>query len=110
MNKESIGKNIQHYRKQRGYTQDQLAEALGITKNGIVKIENGYNLPSLENFVLICEFLNVPSDFILADTNKKFEIASYTHKWQRLTEMSNEEYEAITKSIDLFYSHLSNKN
>ena len=107
--KESIGNNIQHYRKQRGFSREELAEALNVSKSAIEKVENGINLPSLENFITICELLDVPSDFILAGVNKKFEIAAYAHKWQQLSEMSDEDYEFFTASLDMFLSLFMNR-
>ena len=47
MNQEKIGKFIQELRKEKGLTQDELAEKLGITKNAVSKWERGISLMDL---------------------------------------------------------------
>lgn len=100
---DSIGKNIKFYRKQRGLTQHQLAEAVDISAQCIRQLENGVHLTSLENFICICKILDVPADFILADIDKKFKIASIAQKWQYLAELDDAEFESLSKSIESVY-------
>lgn len=56
----TIGKNIKKYRNQLGLTQQQLADKLGMSLNFIVKIEVGYDHPSLYALVDISNSLEVP--------------------------------------------------
>ena len=39
---------IRELREQRQWTQEQMAEKLGLTRNGYAKIETGKSMPSLE--------------------------------------------------------------
>lgn len=55
-----IGRRIAQARKRAGLTQEQLAEQLGISPQAVSKWENGWNLPDLENMLLLAEKLNVP--------------------------------------------------
>lgn len=57
-----LGSNIAYYRKKRGYTQEQLAEKVGIAKNYLSLIERpGRAISvSLETLFLIADVLNVP--------------------------------------------------
>lgn len=48
-----IGKNLRKFRKAKGLTQKDLAEAVGVTANYISKIENGNTLFSIN---LLCKF------------------------------------------------------
>ena len=42
------GKRIQQFRKERGLTQEQLAEKLNVSQNTIAKIESGLRRPSID--------------------------------------------------------------
>lgn len=45
---EMIGKMIRKKRKERGYTQDKLAEKAGVNSKSIYRIENGIQTPGVE--------------------------------------------------------------
>jgi len=45
MDMQKIGKQITILRKERGYTQEALAEALSVSPQAISKWENGHSLP-----------------------------------------------------------------
>ncbi len=60
MNISDIGRNIAFLRKNAGFTQEELAEKLGVTAQAVSKWENGHNLPDIENLMLTAELLNLP--------------------------------------------------
>lgn len=100
---ENIGKNIKFYRKQRGFTQDQLAEAVGFSTQSLKQLENNINLTGLDNFVNICKTLDIPSDFILADEDKKFKIAAVAQMMEKLAKLDDDEFNSIAKAIEMIY-------
>ena len=55
-----IGLNILYYRKQKGYTQQQLAEMTSYSKNHIQQIETAKTLPSVIALLDIAEALEIP--------------------------------------------------
>ena len=57
MNQEKIGKFIARYRKDKGLTQENLAEKLNISKNAISKWERGLNLPDVSIMQELCKIL-----------------------------------------------------
>jgi len=57
--KKDLGQRIQKLRKQKKFTQEQLAEIIGIDPKNISKIENGNNYPTSENLAAIAEALGV---------------------------------------------------
>lgn len=59
MDQEKIGKFISMKRKERGITQSELAEKLGITDRAISKWENGICLPDAGNMPELCSILNI---------------------------------------------------
>ena len=60
-----MGKRIKTRRNELNITQLQLAEKIGISNNHLSSIENGKDVPRLENFVRICECLNTRPDYLL---------------------------------------------
>ena len=55
----NIGRRIRHYRKRRGYTQEQLGLSINTSGAYISNIERGVKKPSLDNLVSIAEILDV---------------------------------------------------
>ena len=53
--KESLGKNIQKYRKLNNITQEKLAELINVEINSISSFERGKYFPSPDNLVKISE-------------------------------------------------------
>jgi len=53
-----LGKNIKNRRKQLGYTQQELADKLGISLNFMGKIEVAFSKPSLDTLIKIAEELD----------------------------------------------------
>ena len=66
MNQEKIGKYIQELRKEKGLTQEVLAEKLGITKNAVSKWERGISLMDLSLLKPLSEILDVSITEILS--------------------------------------------
>jgi transcriptional regulator with XRE-family HTH domain len=62
---ETIGKRLSRFRKERGYTQKELAKKIGITHNLVSDYETGRLMPNGEMVVRLAIVLNVTSDEIL---------------------------------------------
>jgi len=58
--KKLLGERIREFRKDKGFTQEQLAEMIGVEPRHISRIEGGYNSPSIERLAKISEALDVP--------------------------------------------------
>ncbi len=56
-----IGLNILHYRKERGITQEQLAELTSYSRNHIQKIETAAAVPSIAALLDIAKALEIPA-------------------------------------------------
>ncbi|MDD3218633.1 MAG: helix-turn-helix transcriptional regulator [Lachnospiraceae bacterium] len=66
MNKK-IGKRVAAIRRQRGYTQEQLAEKMGMSVSAISRLENGNSMVSIEHLVELASILNVGIQDLLCD-------------------------------------------
>lgn len=61
----NIGRRIRHYRKRRGYTQEQLGFSINTSGAYISNIERGVKKPSLDNLASIAEILDVTVNDII---------------------------------------------
>ena len=60
------GQVIQRTRKERGMTQEQLAEKTDVSSNSISRIERGQLVPALSTLIDICNALGIGADAVLA--------------------------------------------
>ncbi len=61
----TIGAKIQNLRKQRGMSQEQLAEALGVSRQAVSKWEAEQSVPDIDKIISICDYFGVTTDYIL---------------------------------------------
>ncbi len=57
----AIGLNILYYRKEKGYTQQQLADMISYSKNHIQQIETAKATPSVIALLDIAQALEIPA-------------------------------------------------
>ena len=70
-----IGIKLQQARKNKGYTQEYVAEQIDKSVDILRSIENGRSVGSVETLLNICNVLEITLDYIFADLlNKKGEI------------------------------------
>lgn len=62
---EILGENVRKYRKDFGMNQEDVAEAIGLTRVSIVNIEQGRQSPAYEKLMLICALFScTPNDLL----------------------------------------------
>ncbi|MDE7342387.1 MAG: ATP-binding cassette domain-containing protein [Lachnospiraceae bacterium] len=66
MNQNKIGAFISERRRAKGWTQNDLAEKLGITDKAVSKWETGRSLPDLSLFVPLCDLLDITLNELFA--------------------------------------------
>ena len=65
----SFGENLRNVRKQRGVTQEELAELLGVSRQAISKWESDGGYPETEKLLVISKTLNISIDYLLNDVS-----------------------------------------
>mgnify|MGYP000104853862 CR=1 FL=1 len=63
----SFASRLRQAREQAGFTQQDLAKKLGVTKNAISNYENGVSSPKWEILVEIFDILHVDPNFLYQD-------------------------------------------
>lgn len=66
----TFGENIKEARKSAGYSQEQLAKVLAVSRSAIAKWEADKGLPDINNLKAISQVLNVSIDYLLDDGTK----------------------------------------
>lgn len=71
----NIADRIQSLRKTKGVSQEQLADALGVSRQAVSKWESEQTTPDLEKIILMSEYFEVTTDYILKgiETVEKME-------------------------------------
>ena len=59
---------LKAYRKKNGYTQDEIAEKLGVSRQAVAKWERGESVPDIESVVSLAGFFGVTVDVLLKST------------------------------------------
>ena len=73
----NIADRIQYLRKQKGYSQEELAEKVGVSRQAVSKWESEQSTPDLEKVIAMSELFEVTTDYILkgiepvSTTNRK---------------------------------------
>lgn len=58
--KKSLGQAIRAHREQKGYTQEYMAEQLGVSRQAVSKWENGATEPSTSNLFALAKLFDIP--------------------------------------------------
>ena len=71
-----IGENIKTYRQKKGYTQEEVANRLHVTRQTISKWEKNYSIPDAEVLVKLADVLEVQTSQLLEDVYKRQTLSS----------------------------------
>lgn len=66
----NLSERLQELRKKEGYSQEQVAEMLGLSRQAISKWESGQGKPEIDNIIKLTEIYHVSADYILSGTEK----------------------------------------
>ena len=93
----NIGTNLYKARKEKGYTQQQLAEMIGVTEQTISNAENGGKAMRPENIAKICKVLGISADYLLFGTENRAALSVSEEEFAKLTP---EQRESIRQILD----------
>lgn len=87
-----LSEKITLLRKQNGWSQEELAEKLGISRQSVSKWESAASLPDLDKIIKMSAIFNVSTDYLLKDEIKEIEYAK--------TDIPNEKNTAYNVSLE----------
>ena len=68
-----LHEKIYYCRKKAGYSQEEMAEKLGVSRQAVSKWETGEAVPELAKFTAIAKLFNVSTDWLLKDDDSEPE-------------------------------------
>ena len=71
---ESIGNRISKYRREKGLTQEELAEKLGVSSQAVSKWENDASCPDISLLPQLCRILSISTDELLTGNNNEVKL------------------------------------
>ncbi|MBS5703000.1 MAG: helix-turn-helix transcriptional regulator [Butyricicoccus pullicaecorum] len=63
-----FGEKLQALRRAKGLSQEQLSEALGVTRQAVSKWELNASIPDVEKLLALSDFFQVSTDYLLKET------------------------------------------
>ena len=63
----SLSDNLRALRKQKGYSQEQLAERLNVSRQAVSKWENGVSDPSTSNLLALAKLYGISAEDLLKE-------------------------------------------
>ncbi len=106
---------LQKLRKEKGYSQDQLAEALGVSRQSISKWERAEASPDSDNLIALAKLYNMSLDELIAPSDYKGQQSENTKKDDvRINlngiEVNDKEGNHVHVGWDGIHVHDNNKN
>ena len=71
MKENQLAQNILYYRKQRGLSQERVAEYLNVSRQAVAKWENNISRPSSDNLILLAELFEVSVEVLLGNKDQE---------------------------------------
>lgn len=61
----NIADRIQHLRKSKGISQEELADKIGVSRQAVSKWESEQSIPDIEKIILLSDYFETTTDFLL---------------------------------------------
>ena len=101
----NLGKKIKSTRKERGYTQEKLAEICDISTGFLGHIERGTRKLSLDTLFCIATVLNVCIDYLLIDSANKSD--NFLEQMDSVARSLNPSaYNSFRKTVKILAEHI----
>lgn len=103
MNQEKIGEFLKELRKEKGITQAQLAEILGVANRSVSRWENGVNMPDFSLLIEIAKFYDVEMGEILDGERKNENMDKKTEETlEKIADYNENEKKLLARRVGHF--------
>lgn len=104
MDQKKIGSFLKELRKEKGLTQEQLAELMYVSDRTVSRWETGSNLPSLDILIRISDYYNVELSEILDGERKSGKMNKELEETVlKVADYSNDEKMKMMKKLHIFH-------
>lgn len=97
-----LADNLKQIRKKHNMSQEDLAEALGVSRQSVSKWESGISYPEMDKVLEICKMFNLNIDELLNQNIK--EVNNNNQTKNNINKIIDDFLEYITKTVDMFSS------
>lgn len=106
-----IGERCRRARETAGYTQEQLAERIGVSTQFLSDAERGVTGMSVSTIIKLCQVLSISTDFLLLGQDTANNAESSLSIFTRIQRLSPQEQEIIEAVSNLMIKsfHLSDE-
>lgn len=73
-----LADKIVRLRKQVGWSQEELAEKMKVSRQSVSKWESAHSIPDINKIIILANLFDVSTDFLLKDENESFEPSQET--------------------------------
>lgn len=104
MNQKRIGLFLKELRKEKGLTQEQLSEILGVTNRSISRWENGVNMPDFDLVIEIANYFDVSMEELLNGERKKEIMDKKSEEiFLKVADYNNDEKIIFSKRVNFVF-------
>lgn len=100
----ALGQNIKLFRKQKGWTQVELAQKLGCSQAMITAYENAQKRPDLDKINRLAQLFGISTDQLLGNEKPPKEVKPKNirlwKRFEKVEQLPKEDQKALTKMID----------
>lgn len=105
MDQKKIGTFLKELRKERGLTQEQLSEILGVTNRSVSRWENGVNMPDFDLVIELANYFDVSIEEFLNGERKSSMIDQKTEETLlKVADYTNEEKIRVTRRLNWIFT------
>ena len=102
MNSENYGTHIKHIRQKMGLTQNQVAEALGVTPGYISNVENNRTAMSLRILTYYAKLCGCSLDSLVGTLDPEYSETALDRKLNAIMQLDVDTKEKLLKTIEIW--------
>ena len=103
MNSENYGTHIKHIRQKMGLTQNQVAEALGVTPGYISNVENNRTAMSLRILTYYARLIGCSLDALIGELDSEYSETALDRKlYQTILKLDIDAKEKLLKTLEIW--------
>ena len=103
----TLAEKIIKLRKQKGWSQEELAVRLGISRQSVSKWESAASVPDLERIIRLSEIFGVSTDYLLKDEDEKVEEEPWVFEAEDSAERQSEYMRRVSQEEAEAYMDLT---
>lgn len=100
-----LAKRLRELREEKGYTQQEIANKLGLTKGAYGAYERGTNIPDAKTLLTLSEIFDVTADYLLGRVDNKIQLYGLSNEEEEIVEiiktLTKEQTKSLTDTLNI---------